>query len=236
MEHRTWKVYRFTFPDGKVYIGCTCQELKDRCKMKNYKGMPVYQAFSNFPKGSWQLDLLSVWDNEEAGYQAEIDAIEFYGSTDPKKGYNRANGGKGAKGVKHTEEWKRRNGDMMRGRKRSPETIAKIAAKNRGRHLPQLTRENNGFYGKRHTTETLAVISAKSRAKVFTDEIRRHMGDGKRGRPKFHAVICVEQGKRYPTLKAAAKNVGLNYSCISEAARVPHHTAGGYHWRFDEAV
>ena len=236
MEHKTWKVYRFTFPDGKVYIGCTCQELKDRCKMKNYKGMPVYKAFSSFPKGSWQLDLLSVWDSEDAGYKAEVEAIELYGSTDPDKGYNRATGGKGAKGVKHTEEWKRRNGDLMRGRKRSPETIARIASKNRGRHLPQLTRENNGFYGKRHTPETLAVISAKSRAKVFTDEIRRHMGDGKRGRPKLRAVVCVESGMRYPTIKAASHITSINRSCISQAAHVPHHTAGGYHWRFDEAV
>ena len=233
---KTWKVYRFTFPNGKVYIGCTVQEIKDRCKMKNYKKMPVYEAFSSFPRNSWKLDILSFWNTAEEGYAAEIAAIESYDSTNPDKGYNRTKGGIGARGVKHTEEWKRRNGEMMKQRKLSPATRAKIAAKNRGQHRPQLTREHNGFYGKRHSPETLSIISAKSKSKVFTDEIRQHISEGKRGRPKYHAVICVEQGKRFPTLKAAAQSVGLNYSCISEAARVPYHTAGGYHWRFDEAI
>ena len=234
---KLWKVYRFTFPNGKVYIGCTGQDLSVRCRPKNYnKGMQVHQAFTQFPKDSWELDVLSVWDSAEAGYAAEIAAIVEHDSTNPDKGYNLTKGGRGSLGTTHSEEWKRRNSNLMRGRNLSPETRAHLSDINRGKRMPQLTRENNGFYGKRHTTETLAVISAKSRAKVFTDEIRRHMSDGKRGRPRFRAVICVEQGKRYPTLKAAAKSVGLNYSCISEAARVPHHTAGGYHWRFDEAV
>ena len=234
---KTWKVYRFTFPDGKVYIGCTGQELKERCKSKNYsKGMPVHQAFLRFPKDSWKLDVLSVWDNEKAGLAAEIAAIEHYDSTNPEKGYNLTKGGKGSLGTHHTEEWKRKNSEMMRKRKKSPETIAKVAAKNRGERRPSLLREHNGFYGKWHSPETLSIISAKSKSKVFTDEIRQHMSEGKRGRPKCHAVICVEQNKRYPTLKAAAQSVGLNYSCISEAARVPHHTAGGYHWRFDEVI
>ncbi len=231
----TWKVYRFTFPDGKVYIGCTGQELKERCKRKNYhSGMPVHQAFLRFPKDSWKLDVLSVWDNEKDGLAAEIAAIKYYDSTNPEKGYNLTKGGKGSLGMSHSEESKRRISEFMKKRKVSPESIAKIVAKSRGKHRPQLSRENNGFYGKRHSPETLSIISAKSKSKVFTAEIRRHISEGKRGRPKFHAVICVEQGKRFPTLKAAAQSIGFNYSCISEAARVPHHTAGGYHWKFDE--
>ena len=234
---KSWKVYRFTFPDGKVYIGCTGQKIKERCQSKNYgKGMPVHEAFMRFPKDSWKLDVLSVWDTQEEGLAAEIAAIKQYDSTNPEKGYNLTKGGKGSLGTTHTEEWKRRNGEMMRGRKLSPETKARLALINRGRRMPQLTREHNGFYGKRHSPETLAIISAKSKSKVLTEESRRHISEGKRGKPKFHAVFCVEQGKRFPTLKAAAQSVGLNYSCISEAARVPHHTAGGYHWRFDEAI
>ena len=85
-------------------------------------------------------------------YAAEIAAIVEHDSTNPDKGYNLTKGGRGSLGTTHSEEWKRCNSNLMRGRKLSPETRAHLSDINRGKRMPQLTRENNGFYGKRHTS------------------------------------------------------------------------------------
>lgn len=71
--------------------------------------------------------------------------IDQTNCSDRENGYNlsgisRGNdsqkGKPGVRGRKHTEEWKRKNGDMARGRKHTPETLAKM----RGRKLSEETK------------------------------------------------------------------------------------------------
>lgn len=224
-----WEVYRFTFPNGKVYIGCTGQGIKVRCKPNNYTpSMPVSEAFKTF--STWKLEVLSRWSTMEEGHAAEIAAIAAHDSTNPEKGYNATKGGLGSLGFLHTDEWKAENSRRMKGRKLSPEQIEKQRMKMLGRKRPDLAEQNNGFYGKKHDAKTLARLSEVGRTKKFTDEIRRHMSEGHKGVNKT-AVICIETGKRYETLRAASQDTGINYSCISAVARGHGYTAGGYHWK-----
>ena len=227
-----WKVYRYTFPNGKVYIGCTGQPLKARCQPSNYhKGMPVHEAFAAFPRGSWKLDIISVWNTEQEGLSAEMREIEAHKSTNPEFGYNCTSGGKGSLGTKHTDEWKTANAKRMQGRKLSDSTKERMRKHFKGMPRLDLAGSANGFYGKRHDESTLKRISEIGRSKHFSDEIRKHMSEGHRGKQRATPVFCVETGKTYNTLKAAEADTGIDSSCISAVAHGRGYTAGGFHWK-----
>lgn len=225
---KKWTVYRYTFPDGKVYIGCSCMP-HNRCRPEKYMTQPVGKAFVEFGD-SYKFDVLSEWATMEQGHAAEKAAIAEHDSANPDKGYNVTLGGYGALGVKHTDEWKAANAERMHNRPIKTETREKMRKIFAGRPRPDLAEQNNGFYGKKHDAKTLARISEVGRTKKFTDEIRRHMSEGHKGK-KNTAVICIETGKRYETLRAASQDTGINYSCISAVARGHGYTAGGYHWK-----
>ena len=229
-----WKVYRFTFPNGKVYIGCTKMQLTHRCRPSGYSTQKVHEAFTEFGR-DYKLEVLSEWATMEEGHAAEIDEIAKHNSTNPEKGYNVTQGGYGALGVPHTEEWKKANSERMKGRKMSEGTRAKMHELFVGKPRPDLAEDKNGFYGKKHNAEVLKRISEVGRTKKFTDEIRKHMSEGHKG-ISHTAVICVETGKQYRTLQEASKDTGINYSCISAVARGRGYTAGGFHWQLAEAI
>jgi DNA-binding transcriptional MerR regulator len=46
-------------------------------------------------------------------------------------------------------------------------------------------------------------------------------------------VICIETGKRYKSISAAARDVYVVPKCIFEALDRPNKTSAGYHWRSD---
>lgn len=229
---KVWTVYRFTFPNGKVYIGCTGKPLNVRCHPERYLPyMRVSEAFKEYPTG-WKLEPLSIWHTARDGFDAEKAAIKAHDSMNPEKGYNTTSGGYGGQsGVKHTDEWKAENSRRMKGRKLKPETVEKMRAAMTGRKRPDLVGDKNGFTGKKHTAATLAKLSEIGKTKTFTDEIRKRMSEGHKGHKKYCPVICVETGKRYDTAKQAALDTGINVSCIRTVAHGKGYTAGGLHWQ-----
>jgi DNA-binding transcriptional MerR regulator len=48
-------------------------------------------------------------------------------------------------------------------------------------------------------------------------------------------VICIETGKRYKSISAAARDVYVVPKCIYDALDKPHKTSAGYHWKSDPA-
>ena len=227
-----WTVYRFTFPNGKVYIGCTEKPLNVRCKPERYMPyMRVSEAFKEYPN-DWKLETLSIWQTAKEGFDAEKEAIKAHDSMNPEKGYNTTAGGYGGQlGMNHTEEWKAENSRRMKGHVPSEETRAKQRTAMTGRKRLDLAGDRNGFTRKKHTAETRAILSEVGRTKVFTDDIRRRMSEGHKGKKKYCPVICVETGKRYDTVKQASQETGINVSCITSVAHGKGYTAGGYHWQ-----
>lgn len=88
-----YKIYKFTFSDGKVYIGQTCQSLEERwANGEGYKNQDVYvpivlEGWNNIQKEILHTGLTSEQaDLLEQYYINKFDAC--------KNGYNRTNGGK----------------------------------------------------------------------------------------------------------------------------------------------
>lgn len=87
-----YSIYKFTFSDGKIYIGQTCQPLEERWKNGDgYKGQDVYvpiilDGWENVKKEILHTNLTQAQANDlEKHYIKKFNSI--------KNGYNRSSGG-----------------------------------------------------------------------------------------------------------------------------------------------
>ncbi|MGE6488492.1 GIY-YIG nuclease family protein [Paenisporosarcina sp. NPDC076898] len=99
--------------NGKSYIGCTKFSLEERkyrheflAKSGNIKNHAFYEDMMEigFDKFTWEV--IDEADNMQEGIEKETYWIRFCNSFN--YGYNRNQGGAGLKGVKHTEEAKKK--------------------------------------------------------------------------------------------------------------------------------
>lgn len=135
-------VYRHTSPSGKCYIGITCQEPEYRwgnngCRYTERKrdGQLKHPKFANaILKYGWdnfQHEILHENLTKEEACALEQKYIAIY--KQGGKSYNLSDGGEGNWGYKFTEEQRKRMSEAQKGKKQSPETIAKRVAKNTGK-------------------------------------------------------------------------------------------------------
>ena len=107
MEEKKWCVYKHTSPNGKCYIGITCQERpQDRwhsdgggykSQRKFYRAIEKY-GWENFSHEILVDDIKSLED----AYIEEKKYIKLFDSH--RNGYNCSNGGDGCLGYKRSEE------------------------------------------------------------------------------------------------------------------------------------
>lgn len=115
--NKEYKVYEHICPNGKIYIGITCRELKKRWDNGNgYKyNEHFYKAIQKYGWGNIQHLLLYEGLTKEKAEQKEIELIAKYKSNNPKYGYNVANGG--SHNGMHSEETKKKISEKQKGRK-----------------------------------------------------------------------------------------------------------------------
>lgn len=100
-------IYRFTFPNGKFYIGQTVQKLNVRLSKHCNNSFSIKDSEFNTIKSrairkymQFEVDVLYQGDNLD---EEEIKFIEMHQSTNPEYGYNSSLGGKGCYGRKMSE-------------------------------------------------------------------------------------------------------------------------------------
>ena len=92
-SQRTYKIYMLCFPNGKKYIGCTCQTMNRR--MRGDIRPAVKEAIKEFGKENVKIRILSEGLSIEEAPQREVDMIALFKTTDPERGYNKDKGGLG---------------------------------------------------------------------------------------------------------------------------------------------
>jgi len=161
---------------GKSYIGQTIKTLNIRrnghyADVKRNKNDNNYfhNALRKYGKENFEWETIEECNSKEDLNLAEEWYIRYY-NTFGKGGYNLTYGGEGSQGYKHTEESKRKIGNISKGRKLSKEWREKISKSGKGRIVSEETKrkmsecqigKNNSFYGKTHSDETIKVISDK---------------------------------------------------------------------------
>ena len=164
-------VYKHTAPNGKVYIGITCQTVSRR-----WQGGRGYQKNEHFSRAIKKYG----WDNikheilfdcltKEQAEIKEVELIAFYKSNNPDYGYNSESGGNANK--RHSEETKRKMHEAQLGEKShaygkhpSAETIEKIRAANKGKKRTQASIEKQfaKIRGRKQSEETKRIQSQKA--------------------------------------------------------------------------
>jgi hypothetical protein len=159
--------------NGKIYIGKTCNSNKRwvdhqsdaRSHTKNRK-YPIHCAMAKYGIENFNFTPFHWFEKEDDAFGAERYWIRHFQSKNPRCGYNVTDGGEGASGVIFTEERKTKISISLTGKKKSPETVEKQAAKLRGIPRPP---------------EVRAKISASHIGLTHTEESKRKISKGKKG-------------------------------------------------------
>ncbi len=152
-----YKLYKHTSPSGKVYIGITCKNPKDRFRSgKGYvHNSYFYRAIKKYGWDNIEHKILLDGLTFQQAKKLEQWYIKYYNSNDLHYGYNLTLGGEGCLGYKHSEEHKKYISEKLKGRVLSEETKRKLSEANKGKFKG----EKNPFYGKKHSIETKLRIS-----------------------------------------------------------------------------
>lgn len=217
---KKYKVYKYTSPSNKFYIGQTCQTINSRANHgEGYKDSPkFYNAIQKYGFENFSVEILkNNLTLEEANYWESF-YINFYQTTLDKYGYNLSSGGSNPVPSKQTREKMRQK---KLGTKLSEETKEKI----RQSHLGKIFTEQH----KQHLSEaakkrTINGMQDKHLSKQQIEIIKQ-----RNSKP----VICVQTGIIYPSSAEACRQLNLKSNHIKDCINNPkrYKTAGGFHWK-----
>lgn len=90
-----YKAYMHITPDGKRYVGTTCQSLKGRWGKNGngYKGQAFYSAIEEFGWENIRHCVIAKGMNKSQADSMEKLLIRYYETNNPAKGYNKTKGG-----------------------------------------------------------------------------------------------------------------------------------------------
>lgn len=217
-------VYRHTTPNGKVYIGLTCQNPCDRWKNgTGYINNPHF--FNVIMKYGWdniRHEILYAGLTKTEAEAKEIELIKLHKSNQFEYGYNRDNGG--FYNGRVSEATKRKISESRKGMVFSEEHCEHIRQSKSG--------ELNPNYGKKRTPEFCAAISKAHKGKTVSEKTRKLLSEINTGgnHPQAKPVICITTGKQFSCAKEAADYYGIDRSSILKVCKGKLHTCGGYRW------
>lgn len=117
-----YKVYRYTFPSGKVYIGVTKNPIEVRRDQGYQHNKELQRAIRQVGWQGLKVDILENNLDNETAYERERYYISVFHSDDPNKGFNISKGGKATfEGLHHTEDHKKYMSNILKGRPFSSE-------------------------------------------------------------------------------------------------------------------
>lgn len=241
---RNYCVYKHTTPSGKVYIGLTGKQPKERWDSGHgYRNNPHF----------WNAIKLYGWNNikheilytnltkEEAG-KIERQLIAEYDSRNPDKGYNELEGGTFGYTFSHTEETKKKISESS-SQRWSDETQHTLMSE-------RMSGKNNPFYGKTHSDEVRKIISEKNKqlleeqksirnhrlATYWKGKTRKADSVEKSARAKWKPVNQYTKDgqfiKTWDSAKEACDTLHICKSTVSQCCKGTKPSAGGYIWRY----
>lgn len=227
-------VYKHTTPSGKVYIGITRQKITKRWKNgKGYEGCTAfYRAVLKYGWQNIEHEIIAEGLTKEKACTMEQELIAKYQSHDPEHGYNLTLGGEH---YEPNEEWRQKAREShLKYYQEHPEAREKISQDCKGRVI---------------SDETKALLSEKmkqyfidhpearyERGKSFRGKKRGEEFSRKLGERKSKAIICLETGEKYKSIKAAAEELNVQRTGITQMLRGRSKTCGGYTFAYVETV
>lgn len=225
-ESKKYCVYKHLFPNGKVYIGITCQEplLRWRSDGSGYRphkkdsNLKIWNAIQKYGWNNIEHIIILKGLEKEDAIEKEIALIKHYNSTDDRYGYNTSIGGEC---ITFTPEIRKKISDARKGN-------------NYG-----YVGENAPMYGKHHSEISKAKISKATKGKNNPMYGVHPTENEKQRQRELHRDISkmvIQRDKngvvvaKYQSIHFASKVTGINRQGISFCIHGKQKTAGGYFW------
>jgi group I intron endonuclease len=158
---------------GKRYVGQTVWDLKRRQEkhfwdaLHSSRGCPYFHAaIRKYGESAFEFYTLMTVPTKEQADEQEKNIIQLLSSCDPKFGYNISKGGGGAVGCKRSPETLEKMSAWQRGRKLSLEHRANISQAMRGsvinvgrKHDSEWVKKTAAPLGVKHSSEHNSKIS-----------------------------------------------------------------------------
>ena len=122
MENRIYFIYKYTFPNGKVYIGQTYKGSRRFGRAASYKDMLVRRAMDKYP--DFEKEIIEYCSKENVD-ERESFYISYFNSMNKEFGYNLSSGG--SKNKVLAESVKKRLSEKHKGKVMSKDMKEKIS-------------------------------------------------------------------------------------------------------------
>lgn len=250
--------------NNKIYVGSTVN-LRDR-KCAHFRQLllgihpnPYLQADYNKHNGieTYEFSVLELVEDVNFLLKREQFYIDQYFDNQDKC-FNICKIAGSQLGMKHTEESKKKTSLALKGRKISPNTLARLLDKERnpfaksgaehpktGKVMPDSAREaiRKALTGKEKTEEHLRHISEALKGKTLNPSAIKKFRDGRRkGTNNAHAKKVIQldlQGniiKIWDLMSSASKETETNLASMSACCHGHNKAANGFVWRLVDAV
>lgn len=227
-------VYKYVFPNNKIYIGITSRTLEERWK-SGYRHCPyVLNAIKKYGKKNISRIILFEGLTKEEAEQKEIELIAQYKSNQKKYGYNIENGGKCASSI--AEQTKKQISNKLKGIVRNQEFKNKISCANKKRWIEKSDEEKEKEI-KRLKNLNIGRTpwnKGKKGLQKHTEEWKKQASERmkKYNEKNMKKVLCVETNIIYNSLNEASRILNISQGNISMCLCGKRNIAGGYHWQY----
>lgn len=214
MEERIYRVYKHTFPNGKIYIGMTKHSIKDRVAIGYKHNFRMESAVKEFGWLNTKSETLEEKLTKEEACDREKYYISLFNSTDSSVGYNISHGGIDTfSGLKHTEEHKKYMSNLLKGRIFSEEHCRKLSESLKGKFVG----EKSPMYGKPKSKETIEK-QYQSHKHEMKPIIQKDMEGN---------IINV-----FFSMHEANRKTGVSRYCIKNCAEGKQKSSKGFIWEY----
>ena len=215
-----YTVYLHISPDGKRYYGATKKDVKRRWSNGHgYKTQEnFWEAIQKYGWNNIQHIIVAKGLTEDEAYWLEEELIKAWDTTNRDKGYNITEGGKGTKGMKHSEESRKKMSEI-----------------NSGENNPMYGKygKNNPNYGRHHTEETKKKMSETKSGENNPMYGKRHTEDIRKkiGKLSSKSVICLTTGRIFHSAKEGSEYYNCDNSNIIKCCKGKFKSVGKYKGR-----
>lgn len=219
--------------NGKRYVGITRRDVKERWrKGSTYRyNDHFYRSIMKYGWDGFEHEVLFTGLTKAEADEMERCLIRLWECTDSNKGYNIALGGDGHES--YSPQTRRKMSESAKLRNKDPEKFNRICEGNRERwnDKDEHIKVSNGL--KNYYADN------PERRKEISEERRQFFAEHpekKKVRPVIQLSKIGEIIKTWNSMTEAAKQFGTSPQNISAVCNGRRRSAGGYIWRYYDAV
>lgn len=229
-----YTIYEHIAPNGKRYIGQTCQSLSRRWRNGNgyVRNTYFYRAILKYGWDNFQHNTICKCATLEEANRIESDLIAQYRTNSPEYGYNISGGADGSGRV--AERTRKLMSQARKGK------FAGSANPNYGRKHTDAERakmsEIQREYFRTHRSPRLGItVSEETRRKQSIsrrNSIKAQESIQRLNQSKAKKVRCIETNVIYPSTHEVERQTGFRQGNIAAACRGKYEKSYGFHWEY----